>query len=603
MNLKLIEKKWVENFKKCPLVDLESKSCKADYAHQLFYGKKDELYPINFPHDLSHWYNNHHTLDQEIVINTFTEFLHFIGIKIRKEAIIAHLNYFPEDYPKFTKKCFYIIKTLAHHGSKLNIDNPYRDNNGDIFFLLRIESGESITGGQLNLFEELPLPDFYRKLVTLPLNYENDKTVSSLFERIEYSNTSFFITGKAGTGKSTFVHYFTQTTHKKVLTLAFTGIAAINIGGQTIHSFFRFPLKPLMPEDHEITQFEDYTQKYKIIQTTDTFIIDEISMLRSDILEAIDYSLRINGGNPDKIFGGKQLLFIGDIFQLPPIANNSDEVEAYLFKSIYQSKYFFDSLAYKRLKPIYFEFTKSHRQKNDLIFIDLLDKIRIGFLTDKLIEQINEKFDPFYNPKKEDFVIVLTTNNVIANEENIKKLDEQDYTKFIFEAKIEGEFKEDKYPTSKVLELKKYAQIIFIKNDNQNRWVNGTIGKIEFISEGIIEIRLQDGNTYKLEPATWENRRFKFDNQKNKIVSEVIGTFTQFPVKLGWAITIHKSQGLTFDNVIIDFGTGAFINGQVYTALSRCKSLSGISLRKKLRKEDVMMDQKILDFYYTTEEA
>ena len=306
-----IEKKWIDNFKKSPLVDKETRTFQSEYAHQLFYGKQDESYPSDFPYDFSHFYNSCDNTDRDTAIENLTEYLSFIGIKIRKEAITKHLEQYPDDFTKLTKKCYYIFKTLAHYGKDLNVENPYHDNNGDLFFLLRIESEESIHGGQLNLFEDLELPDLYKKITNLPEGYENDKNITELFDKIENSNDSFFITGKAGTGKSTFVHYFAQKTKKKILMTAFTGIAAINVGGQTIHSFFRFPLKPLMPEDDEITIFRDFTQKYKIIQKIDTIVIDEVSMLRSDILEAIDFSLRKNGGDPNKKFGGKQLLFIG----------------------------------------------------------------------------------------------------------------------------------------------------------------------------------------------------------------------------------------------------------------------------------------------------
>jgi hypothetical protein len=227
------------------------------------------------------------------------------------------------------KKCRYLFKALAHYDNTLNINNPYRDNTGDIFFLSRIESEESINGGQLNLFEDIELPVLYKRFSNLPDGYENDSIAMDLFRRIENSKDSYFITGKAGTGKSTFIHYFAQKTQKRVLMVAFTGIAAINVGGQTINSFFKFPLKPLMPEDHEITIFEKFSEKYKIIENTDIIIIDEISMLRSDILEAIDFSLRQNGGNSNQLFGGKQLLFVGDIFQLPPVL--AEDIEGIRF--------------------------------------------------------------------------------------------------------------------------------------------------------------------------------------------------------------------------------------------------------------------------------
>jgi hypothetical protein len=596
-----IEKKWIENFKKSPLVDKTNGTFQSHYAHQLFYGKFDDTYPANFPYGFYDFYHLCDTMDRDTVINSLSEFLTFIGINIRKEAILNHLEKFPDDFVKLKRKCYYIFKSLAHYTADLNISNPYYDNYGDLYFLRRIESGESIVGGQLYLFEDIELPELHKKITILPSGYENDKTVQDLFNAIENSNDSFFITGKAGTGKSTFIHYFAQATRKKVIMVAFTGIAAINVGGQTIHSFFRFPLKPLMPEDDEITVFQEYTQKYKIIKEIDTLVIDEVSMLRTDILEGIDYSLRKNGGDPNKKFGGKQLLFVGDIFQLPPVVDSTDEVEKFLFSEIYGGEYFFYSKSYKKLNPTYFEFKRSYRQKEDLPFVQLLDEVRVCEVSDQSLLKINERYDPDYIPKNDEFVINLTATNAIANRENYKKLSELPYTKFFFEAEVVGEFKKDKYPTSKILELKKNAQVIFIRNDTgaNRRWVNGTIAKIDFITDDWIEIRLQNGDIYKLEKEIWENRKYKYNRASGKIVSEIIGTFTQYPIKLAWAITIHKSQGLTFDKIIVDMGNGAFVNGQVYTALSRCRTLNGITLKRKIRREDIISDKRIINFHQT----
>jgi len=594
-NLKAVEKKWIENFSKSPLVDEAAGVFNSDFAFQFFYGKSENsLCPDNFLFDFNGYYNNHASLDVSAVLDKCCEFLGFVGINLNNNRLKEFIKSNPSEYKNFVGKCYYILKPIAHYGKTLSLTDPYKDTFREIDYLLRIECGEI----QLKIFDEpLFLPDLYSRFTNFPEGYEKNVIVRELFQKLENSNESFYITGKAGTGKSTFIQYFAKKTRKKLLMCAFTGIAAINVGGQTIHSFFRFPLKPLMPEDDEITKFEQYSKKYKLIQEIDAIVIDEVSMLRADILEAIDYSLRINGGNPNKVFGGKQIIFVGDIFQLPPVANLSDTLENMLFTEEYKSQYFFDSIAYKKLNPTYFEFKISYRQGSDLEFVKLLDKIRICDSDAEVINTLNQRVNPSYVPKNDEFVITLATNNTIAFNENSRRLYELPYTSFKFDAAIEGEFKPDKYPADKVLELKKYAQVIFVKNDAGGRWVNGTIAKIDFISDDFIEVRLQDGSIHKVEPATWENRVFQYDKFKRRIISETKGKFTQYPIKLAWAITIHKSQGLTFDNVIIDVGTGAFVNGQLYTALSRCRTLNGITLKRAVKKEDVILDQRIINFH------
>lgn len=518
---------------------------------------------------------------------------------ISKKSISNGIARGTTTYQSILKKAFYIFKHLASYDEELDIDDPFHDNVGDLFFFLKLEDGDNGQAKQLALFDELELPDFYNKYVELPEGYENDKTSSKLFNLIEYSDKSMFLTGKAGTGKSTFIRYFTTKTEKSVLLVAFTGIAAINIGGQTIHSFFRFPFKPLLPNDPDITIFNQFYQKKKILEKTDTIIIDEVSMLRSDILEGLDYSLRINGGNPNKIFGGKQLILVGDIFQLPPVIDSADEVERQLFKTFYDSEYFFDSIAYKQLNPQVFEFNEVHRQSNEE-FISLLNKVRDCSIDNSGIDELNKRYNPAYTPKPEEFVIILTTNNYLAKIDNITKLNSLPYKSHFFKANITGDFKEDKYPTEPVLELRRNSQIMLAKNDSVDkgrRWVNGTIAKIEFLDDEKIEIRLKDGSIHTLQKETWENRQYQWDKNKGRITSKVIGTFEQYPLKLAWAITIHKSQGLTFECVIIDLGSGAFLNGQLYTALSRCRTLEGLTLKRQIKRTDIIADKRLIKFY------
>lgn len=596
MQKKNNEKKWIEQFQQCTLIDEHSRVFVPARAYQLFYGKQDESYRFHDPDGFNALYSAYRDKLRTEVISQTLRYLAFIGISLDEKEVNHYIKKHPGQYDKLLKHSYFILKTLAHQKADLNIENPFADNLSEIYFLKQIAGGMEAV--QFNLFDELELPELYNKYITIPEGYGDDPIVKDLFDQIENSDKSYFISGKAGTGKSTFIHYFARNTKKRILLTAFTGIAAINVGGETLHSFFLFPLKPLMPGDEEIKIFHRNSPKRKVIQNLDVLVIDEVSMLRSDILEAIDHSLRMNGGDPSKVFGGKQILFVGDIFQLPPVLNQRNEAEAALFKEKFRSHYFFDSLAFKELKPTYFEFGKVHRQKEDQRFVQLLEKVRRCEEDPFMLEEINDRYNPAVTDDMADFTILLTAHNYVADHENSRKLKALPYRSYLFQAKTEGNFSMERFPTSPVLELKKNAQIIFVKNDlsGDRRWVNGTIGIIDFISDDHIEVRLQEGKTYKIERETWENRRYSYDRQKRQIVSELVGTFTQFPIKLAWAITIHKSQGLSFDNVIIDLGRGAFVNGQAYTALSRCRRLSGITLRRRLSFSDLILDERIVDF-------
>lgn len=436
------------------------------------------------------------------------------------------------------------------------------------------------------------------------LELENEKDISFdnkefkiAYDLISETNQSFFLTGRAGTGKSTFIKYITETIQKNFILVAPTGIAAINIGGVTIHSFFQFPLRPLIPDDEGIKLFKKDSDKRKIIEGLDTLIIDEISMVRADLIDGIDNSLRHNGGNPNLPFGGIQVVFVGDIFQLEPIAlKNTGDFE--IISEIYESNYFFRAKVLEGLKLFTIELQKIYRQ-TDPIFINLLDKVRVHSISQIDIDKLNDRVIDQSNMRENNFTLTLTTKNESADAVNSKKLSELKTNLFSFIAEVSGEYDESKYPTESELILKEGAQVIFIKNDSDKRWVNGTIGQIHELSESSIKVKLENGSTYEVEEKVWENIRYKYDKKKKRIDHEIIGTFKQYPLKLAWAITIHKSQGLTFERVIIDFGNGTFASGQAYVALSRAVTLDGLYLKKRIKKSDIYVDEEIKSFSNT----
>ena len=427
----------------------------------------------------------------------------------------------------------------------------------------------------------------------MDLDLNNDEFQTAL-SFIQETNQTFFLTGKAGTGKSTFLKYIVDTISKNFVVIAPTGIAAVNVSGVTVHSFFQFPLRPLLPQDEDIKVFWRNSEKRKIISEMDTLIIDEISMVRADLIDGIDYSLRRNGGNPNLPFGGKQVVFVGDIFQLEPVTITSSG-EKNIISELYGSVYFYNAKVFENLKLFTIELQKVYRQV-DPDFISLLDKVRVKEVSQKDIEKINSRVFSENQLAKKVFAITLTTKNSIADSVNSIKLNELKTTSFVYPAEVTGIFENSKYPTEPELILKKGSQVIFIKNDMNKRWVNGTIGQVCELTENVIKVRLKDGEIHSVEKRVWENIKYQYNKEKKKIDQDIIGTFEQYPLKLAWAITIHKSQGLTFDRVVIDFGSGTFASGQAYVALSRATTFEGLFLKQKIRSTDIYIDNEIKDF-------
>ena len=418
---------------------------------------------------------------------------------------------------------------------------------------------------------------------------------------IQYTRRSLFLTGKAGTGKSTFLRHIAETTKKKHVILAPTGIAAINAGGQTLHSFFKLPFHPLLPNDssYSIRNIRK-TLKYsgeltKLLRELELIIIDEISMVRADIIDFIDKVLRIYCRNMREPFGGKQLLLVGDIFQLEPVIK---EDEWRLMQPFYASAYFFAAKVWQEMQLVSIELRKVYRQ-SDSQFIGLLDRIRQNHATDADLQSINSRVNQSSKQKENGFEITLATRRDTVDYINDLHLSELEGDSTIFKGHIKGDFPETSLPAPMELEIKPGAQVIFIKNDKEKRWVNGTLGVVIYIDEGegIITVVDEDGHEYDVEREVWENMRYTFNEKEQKIEEEMLGSFIQFPLRLAWAITVHKSQGLTFRHVKIDFsGGGAFAGGQTYVALSRCTSLEGITLEAPIRRSDIFVRAEVVAF-------
>ncbi len=416
---------------------------------------------------------------------------------------------------------------------------------------------------------------------------------------VQHTNQSLFLTGKAGTGKSTFLKYICSTTKKNYVVLAPTGIAAINAGGSTLHSFFHLPFSPLVPDDsrfqgRRIREFLKYNkEQIKLLKQLDLIIIDEISMVRADTIDFIDRILRTYSGNSRLPFGGKQLLFVGDVFQLEPVVTRD---ERDILQRFYDTPHFFSARVFHQIQLVSIELTKVYRQ-TDTAFITVLDHIRNNTATAQDLQLLNTCVGQD-NSSPDTLSITLAARRDVVDHINQHSLSDLPGDPTIFPGDIQGEFPDTMLPTLLDLELKVGAQIIFIKNDQDHRWVNGTIGMITGIDdEGrYLYIHTDDGNDYDVERARWANVRYSYNEQEHKIEEQEFGTFTQFPVRLAWAITIHKSQGLTFNRVTIDFTGGVFAGGQTYVALSRCRSLDGLQLTNPISPSDVFVNPTITQF-------
>ncbi len=411
------------------------------------------------------------------------------------------------------------------------------------------------------------------------------------------TNQNVFITGKAGTGKSTLLKYFRNITSKNIAVVAPTGVSAVNVEGQTIHSFFGF--KPDITYEKIKPQ---KGEKKKVIEKLDALIIDEVSMVRADLFDFIDKALKLNRKNHDQPFGGVQMILFGDLYQLPPIIRNDERA---IFFNTYSTPFFFSSLCFKESIFNMVELEKVYRQKDDE-FIDILGRIRNKTITFEDLDILNKRFDPSFIEAKNKNYVSLTTINKKAEFINNTQLANIKGRLFEYPAKVSGSFTKNSFPTEENLRLKIGSQLMLLNNDSDGRWVNGSVGTLEEIVPGEdddkLRVKLQNGMTVDVDPYKWDIFRFLYDDKEKQINSESVGSFTQYPVKLAWAVTIHKAQGKTFENVVLDLSSGVFAPGQTYVALSRCVSLKGLVLKTKIRKSHVFIDERIKRFFASADE-
>lgn len=404
---------------------------------------------------------------------------------------------------------------------------------------------------------------------------------------IEETEKNLLLTGQAGTGKSTFLKWICQNSSKNPVILAPTGVAALNVGGQTVHSFFRFG--PDITLD-KVSRVKPYDKS--LYRQLRLIIIDEISMVRADLLDCVDLFLRLHGQVKNSPFGGVQMVFIGDLYQLPPVVTTK---ESQAFQFVYETPYFFSSNAFKSSDFQFVEFERVYRQE-EADFLEILNRIRNNTADDAVLEELNKRLDPDFEPPPEDFYIYLTTTNQRAEEINLRRLNDLKGRTYKFSGLVEGKIEE--LPAPIELVLKVGSQVMLLNNDPDGRWVNGDVGKVMGIrpDDETITVELNRGNEVEVTPYQWKVFEYYFHKEEGQIKSRAVGSFTQFPLKLAWAITIHKSQGLTFDKVILDLERGTFAHGQLYTALSRCRSLAGLILKRPVKKGHIKLDRSIVKF-------
>jgi ATP-dependent DNA helicase PIF1 len=417
-----------------------------------------------------------------------------------------------------------------------------------------------------------------------------DEIKEKIIAHLEEDEQAFvFLTGAAGTGKSTMLEHIRNQLDLKKMIVAPTGVAALNIGGNTINSAFRIGFDTIP----EITKSKD-PRFGKLLKNLELLIIDEISMVRAPMLDAISQSLQIHRNSLEP-FGGVSVLACGDLFQLPPVVQSHEENTIY---SKYDSVYFFDALSFKEIKdPIFFELTKSFRQEEDDVFYELLNNVRLGINLEDTVNRINKHC---YDPTLEvEPFMTLTSRKNKAEDINLHKLSHNDNEEETIPSKEKGELKENDLPAPRELKIKKDAKVMFIKNDSEGRWVNGTIGTvIECLDKNKKCIKVKvDGRTHKVEREEWKKVKYTYDDDLDEVYEEVVSSFKQFPIKLGWAVTIHKAQGLTLESASVDLGDGAFATGQAYVALSRCKTLDSLNLVRELKVSDALVDPDIQDFH------